>query len=54
VQQYSFGFQKALIVGIHVKSSKKDGDSKKEIELSQFAKGLNEKSNGELLKALNS
>ncbi|KAG5679461.1 hypothetical protein PVAND_009026 [Polypedilum vanderplanki] len=46
---------KALVVGVYVKSSKgEESSGKKEIELSACAKKLNEKSNGELLKAINS
>jgi hypothetical protein len=47
--------QKALVVGVQVKSKKSGSDEhKKEIELSAFAKKLNDKSNGNLLKAINS
>lgn len=42
------------MVGINVKQSKDDEGGKKDIELSAYAKELNEKSNGSLLKAINS
>ncbi|XP_070501999.1 cytosol aminopeptidase-like [Chironomus tepperi] len=44
---------KALVIGINLKQSKED-DKRKDIELSSCAKELNEKSNGALLKAINS
>lgn len=43
---------KALVIGVNIKSSK-DDESRKDIELVGYAKELNEKSNGALLKAIN-
>jgi hypothetical protein len=40
------------VIGINLKQSKQD-DKRKDIELSSCAKELNEKSNGALLKAIN-
>lgn len=45
--------QKAAVVGLYVKGGE-DQEGKKEISLTQCAQKLNEKSNGNLLKAINS